>query len=1029
MDLRNEAFQRLKPTCVALSQAAIGLMGSQSDLKTLSLRLKDLVEALKLPIVRSALDEKLADYIFFPLSNVLRHLEKLPVRSREWTFEAILVLLKTAWKNKINTQLGTQLMILLSIVLDPKSTDGKLPETSEELQMVAYRSLGQLLESMGKHAEGREALTATANVPQIGQIVSVIVVGMVKGESEAIQQAAIEALKAFCIFWPDQTSLSMNFFPGTISALVKVLNAKPSEKRTTKTLTDSLEVAGLIICKVLGDDSTKSLPAKNTSSTPELDKTWLKATSAQVKIALSNILKLRSSERAQLLQALGGFCMRCIDECWESLSDSRSMLVETISTISVRDERIKLSLKSLIASNDVAKDIVQSMLYQAVVSLPRMAMSADDNVRQKALDQISLLYKLLSEQGSELAVVQAILPAHIRDAVVSSINEGTSKISEEALSILPTQELVNTTRTKSTRFAELMLTKSSQHTIEAISQFLVGMSALPGNLTFAKDLLAMLPDAKGNERLSISWIVLQMLRNGIQYNQGLVSFGDEELEDLLEQFYSFSLQTLSDDGPIDWRLQAITLEAIAMNAAYHGEEFRIELVDCLYPVVQLMGSSDTALQNHAVICLNIMAKGCIYNDTGEMIIQNADYLVNAIGIRLNTFDLSPQGPHVLIMMITLAGPSLLPYLDDLIESIFTALESFHGYQKLTELLFAALKAVVDQGITLPHLALEHGANPLGDKLKVKPTSTEQLAEVFQIRSETAKAQSKLKISAHNDTPGHVDDIHTEGVEAVPAPQTFGLLLKIAELAQYHLTSPSLQLRIMILSLLKSAIPAVSLHEDSFLPLINKLWPVLLPRLRDPETQVVAGTLDVITQLVRYSGSFMSSRMLDAWPEIRALYTRLLPTVPRVQLRIEGMSIKDRPAASSGLIQSLYYQPNSIIPRQATRMQHESPTRQLVGSTTTIMSSLMGFLGTIADSMTLRDQTFDEILEMLAPVLEKRSEIRQILQERNPDAVWLALYRHGRPLSENVVGGQAIVSDNIDRLQPPQASRWKWAEVR
>ncbi len=52
------------------------------------------------------------------------------------------------------------------------------------------------------------------------------------------------------------------------------------------------------------------------------------------------------------------------------------------------------------------------------------------------------------------------------------------------------------------------------------------------------------------------------------------------------------------------------------------------------------------------------------------------------------------------MMINLAGPSLLPFLDDLIESIFVVLESFHGYKKLVELLFTALKAVVDQGVNV-----------------------------------------------------------------------------------------------------------------------------------------------------------------------------------------------------------------------------------------------------------------------------------------------------------------------------------------
>ncbi len=41
--------------------------------------------------------------------------------------------------------------------------------------------------------------------------------------------------------------------------------------------------------------------------------------------------------------------------------------------------------------------------------------------------------------------------------------------------------------------------------------------------------------------------------------------------------------------------------------------------------------------------MNILSHSCGYGHSGDMVIQNADYLINAIGIRLNTFDLSPAG--------------------------------------------------------------------------------------------------------------------------------------------------------------------------------------------------------------------------------------------------------------------------------------------------------------------------------------------------------------------------------------------------
>ncbi len=132
-------------------------MGSEPDTALVTKRLQDLLDILTLPITLAALDAKLADYVFFPLSNVLRHLEKLPLRARERTFEAISILLRTAWKQTINPQLGLQLLILLSFVLDRNPRGKKPPETSEELRTVALSCVGQIFATLGNKEAGREA--------------------------------------------------------------------------------------------------------------------------------------------------------------------------------------------------------------------------------------------------------------------------------------------------------------------------------------------------------------------------------------------------------------------------------------------------------------------------------------------------------------------------------------------------------------------------------------------------------------------------------------------------------------------------------------------------------------------------------------------------------------------------------------------------------------------------------------------------------------------------------------------------------
>lgn len=52
-----------------------------------------------------------------------------------------------------------------------------------------------------------------------------------------------------------------------------------------------------------------------------------------------------------------------------------------------------------------------------------------------------------------------------------------------------------------------------------------------------------------------------------------------------------------------------------------------------------------------------------------------------------------------------------------------------------------------------------------------------------------------------------------------------------------------------MDLLESAFPPLARHEDSFLPLVHSLWPVLVRRLDDGEAYVVAGGLRTVGLMV------------------------------------------------------------------------------------------------------------------------------------------------------------------------------------
>ena len=359
-------------------------------------------------------------------------------------------------------------------------------------------------------------------------------------------------------------------------------------------------------------------------------------------------------------------------------------------------------------------------------------------------------------------------------------------------------------------------------------------------------------------------------------------------EQYLEELYSFSLSALttpSEEQP-DSRLQALALRGLALRAQTAGQDFRYELVDALYPVLHTLATSDDELQRDSITTLNILASACGYASVEDLIIENVDYLTNAVALKLNAFDVSPQAPQVLLMMVRLSGPSLLPYLEDTVDSIFAALEDYHGYPLLVELLFRVLGVMAGEGVKAPQLAIvAPGAdvNEVVGSERWVPTSVDSLASLLRQRAEEEADVQKFdreNLEPHpqrpwklpKETAGSDDDDSVPEDEDIdpqldetdpppPAPKTYNLLFKITELTQHFLPSASPSLRTSLLSLIKTTIPAISRHENSFLPLINTLWPEIVSRLDDDEPCVVASAMEIIGGLCEYAGDLMRKRLV------------------------------------------------------------------------------------------------------------------------------------------------------------------------
>lgn len=976
--------------------------------------------------IAGGINLKLADYVFFPLSNVLRQLEKLPEAAKELTLRCISQLLMTAWGTGIAAPLGVQLMILLSFVADANDkSEAQL--SSEELLSIALTCLGQDFDSLAKRQEGRDALTSAEHIPHVGKCMSVILDNIYGGPSVKTQAAAIYSLKSLINAIQDDDALALSFLPGIVSCFTKVLKSASTTKRSSESISMCLEIMTSLCLRLFGNDSVRKLPpsvsALPASTGRVRDQAWLTATSPQIHSAMTVFVKQRHHDRQVVRRSLADLCVAVLDHCNEALAQSKPMMLETMVRLANDDDQIYTDLRVLLDTNTDLSNVLSANTLTWTTSLPRIMLSTDESSKTSLLENIILSRKLLKSQQIDTTSLDGAILSSARDCIAQRFNlnkhndHSGNPMGQELVSQNYSLDFAGNRDFPSVIYGE---GGGKDGPADALLNLIQDVSRDGWSPSYIRSSISAIPDSLGSEDLSKLWMALQYVQSTHSEVSGFSDFlvdqsitSTQNLE-LIEELYSYSVGLITEGSDVSrpWQAHAIALEVIALQARRQGLDFQPELVDVLYPILVMMGSSVPQLSEHAITCLNIITEACGAKDAGTLIVENVDYLVNAVALRLNSFDIAPQAPLVMIMMIKLTGPSLLPYLDDLVDSIFTTLESFHGYVKLVQMLFGVFQAVIEEGVKTPLLVTASDtSNPTIAKTSVKIPQISQLVTAIESLAARARQTAPAESEDHGNVPQEPwgkskDEAQTTEDEAAdsavsetknvddkpPAPRVYSLLLKVAQLTQHHMSASAPELRSSLLALLHTVIPALAKHENSFLPFIHTIWPVLVHRTEDPEAYVVAAALKVIESLVQHAGDFVKSRIEELWPYLRQLLQRRILTMnSKDPIDITSLTKKLQIASITKLVSS------KSIGSATDNQQHfyvQAPTRLL-------WNSLVSLLSRIVTEVPITEGTFDEMLEVLLPVVEQDGAVRSALETRNPDAVWLALYKNSTSMRSEV----------------------------
>lgn len=1014
-------LQQLKQPCIEVLQVTATLAQRQNGKRELLQALTSLRIALTDVIAKpGALDTKLAEYAFVPVSQVLRLSRQVPVRALELCLECVSVLLCSGWGGGIEPALSGQLLILFTFLAKPSSAENGVAATSEELQTLAFKCINELLAEAARSKAGREALTATNNIPALGEAVLITLDSLVESGSNNIKLAAVQVVKAMSSAIVDDDALA-SFFPKLVSSLTKVLTPGSTNKAGYRVIEQGLEVLTQLFSRLLSDRNTKDLPEAETTEDTADDKkvlrsaSWLLATASQIKIALANIYKMRNHDKSEVRRALLNLCLCAIQDCRTSLSDSTSMSMETIISLVGRDganDTVEDELRIILLADQQLADLLRESLHDWVVSFPRVMQSKDDSKRRLTIHQISVTLRLL---GPDPAIIDDRLADGLRDGVsavladskgLEGLGSGGTKTSME------TGLILGPSRQSSFQPLQLRL-KGQQDLMTEFTLLLSQLAKSDSALNVVQDLVRTISIGTEEMQLASYWVSVNLIRDLTINNPSFDDFIDtgssNPREELLDDLYSHSVTLLTERDPtatLPWHFYALALETVALQAGRYRTEFRAELSEVLYPILHQLGSPNPALREHAITCLNIVSDASGYSSARDLVVDNVDYVVNAVGLKLAVGDVSPQAPQVLLMMMRLCGPSLLPYLDDLVGSIFEALERYHGYPALVELLFSVLKGMTEEGVKAPQLALEgRTATSIGQR--DIPIST-VIAALQQVKSDKLRRAHEAAQEVptpfpqkpwKEDEPSRDDTNDQPPPETPdpppPAPRTYKLLLTISELTQHYLPSQSPSLRKSLLSLLRTTIPALAQHENSFLPLVNTLWPVLLPRLQDREAYIVANALEVVGCMCEFAGGFMRSRIEAAFPVLRTVHKR---TQERTGTPGTSTTRARTGAKRGGLLEAglkisaveTQFEHLSIVAKN----KEERPELYTSTPTRMIWDALITCLCAVASHVALRDEQFEELLDMLEPVLA-RADVKTALDKANADAVWLRLYKKQR----------------------------------
>ncbi|KAI9354069.1 armadillo-type protein [Zopfochytrium polystomum] len=606
--------------------------------------------------------------------------------------------------------------------------------TSEEFKLAAISALQSLFHDDDVSATNGDVSTDPAVVIRVrksamerrrmvkpeyfAQMISVLLDLSNEERSLQVRLAALDCIQQW-IQWVNNPAMVSKFLPGIASALVKVIvNNLNSNHRL---ITQSCTLLSDIVTLTCGDTRFKeeilpkapstlvALAAQSASepkSSSEAD-VWLETASTRLHATFATILSHRGHPNPQIRHSFLHLIVKVLEGCAHSLSICLPLLLEALvfyfddEDASIREEceLFFRHVEAFLPSHFDLKRALTDNLGKTLSKIPTALRGVDASSKRTQIRSAIGYLSLMSDSCRPVlsAQMEPFLRAVLSTVKFSSLHfsliidrnvEGAfaaiGDVYSRTGSLTSTKEIGNLPDSDSLadfeRFLNLFAIYSDK--LELLSSLNVQLSTIIDTrpcLFIQNEILRGIrmsvsgQASNSNSKRSLRMPSVKPLSRVEKYALG----------DVLRTYLSVLEKAMDnnsldlDDKSLHITEQCLVLEGVGEIALALQRDFEELLIDSLYLIILELGSQSRAVSQAAWHCLCSIALACGHRGDDavkQLIVSNIDYVVNDVCHRLRYPTENPLTPYVLIASLDVAGPKIVPFLDDTIDEIFDAID-------------------------------------------------------------------------------------------------------------------------------------------------------------------------------------------------------------------------------------------------------------------------------------------------------------------------------------------------------------------